>query len=155
MLRHALAAFVLAVLGAFALPLAAQSHDPLFTATKQQLDVAKVVLQQQDAWNAGNLDGYLAHFKNAADTEVVLGGPIRGLEEIHKAFRVTYPSRESMGTLEDSEIEVKALGENFALATGKYHLTRSHKAGGDSTGYFSEVFEKTSAGWQVIFSEAI
>jgi ketosteroid isomerase-like protein len=46
------------------------------------------------------------------------------------------------------------MGDNFALATGKYHLTRSHKAGGEVSGTFTEVFEKTPAGWKIIFSES-
>jgi ketosteroid isomerase-like protein len=58
-----------------------------------------------------------------------------------------------MGKLENSEVEVRELGEKFALVTGKYHLSRSKKAGGDATGTFTEIFEKTAAGWQVIFSE--
>ena len=139
-------------LGASAL---AQNHDPLFTATKQQLDVVKIILEQQSAWNKGDLEAYLAHFKDAADTEIILANPVRGIADIRNAFHVNYPSRDAMGTLEDSEIEVRELGENFALATGKYHLARSHKAGGDAEGTFSEVFEKTASGWKVIFSESI
>jgi hypothetical protein len=39
------------------------------------------------------------------------------------------------------------------MATGKYHLARSRKAGGDVDGTFTEVMEKTTAGWRVIFIE--
>jgi ketosteroid isomerase-like protein len=133
----------------------AQTPDPLFTATKQQLEVAKIILQQQDAWNKGDLDAYLAHFKDAADTEVILAAPVYGFADVRSAFHQNYPNADSMGKLEDSEIQVRALGDNFALATGKYHLSRSHKAGGDAQGTFSEIFEKTKDGWQVIFSESI
>ena len=58
-----------------------------------------------------------------------------------------------MGTLEQTEVEVRPLGENFALATGKYHLTRAKKHGGDLEGLFTEILEKTKAGWQIIYSE--
>lgn len=132
----------------------AQRSDPLFTATRQQLDVVKIILAQQDAWNKGDLDGYLSHYKNAPDTQAVLASLVRGVENIRSAYKVNFPNRDSMGTIEDSEVEVRALGDNFALATGKYHLARSRKAGGDVAGTFTEVFEKTSAGWQIIFSES-
>ena len=39
-----------------------------------------------------------------------------------------------MGTIEDTDIEVKALGDNYALATGKYHLNRPKKSGGPCRG---------------------
>lgn len=140
---------------AAAAPALAQSNDPLYTASKEQLDVVKVVLAQQQEWNAGDLDKYLSHFKDAADTSIMLAGPVRGMGNIRNAFHGMYPNRESMGELENSEIEVRELGENFALATGKYQLARSKKGGGEIRGTFSEIFEKTPSGWKVIFSESI
>jgi ketosteroid isomerase-like protein len=138
-----------------AIPTLAQNPDPLFTASRQQLDVVKSIHAQQAAWNQSDLDAYLKHFKDAPDTEVILAAPVYGIADIRSAFHQNYPTPEAMGKLEDSEIQVRSLGDNFALATGKYHLTRSRKAGGDAQGTFSEILEKTSAGWQVIFSESI
>ena len=40
-------------------PLAAQQKDQLFTASREQLDVTKVLLAQESAWNSGDLDGYV------------------------------------------------------------------------------------------------
>ena len=133
--------------------LAAQQKDQLFTATRQQLDATKVLLAQETAWNQGDLDGYLSHYKDAPDTQAILGSAARGLDTIRNAFRQNFPYGDSMGRLENSEVEVRALGENFILATGRYHLSRSRKGGGDATGTFTEILEKTAAGWQVIFSE--
>lgn len=132
----------------------AQNPDPLFTATRQQLDVVKIVLQQQDAWNKGDLDSYLSHYKDGQDTQAVLATLVRGVDNIRAAYRSNFPNKDSMGAIEDSEVEVRALGDNFALATGKYHLSRNKKAGGDVSGTFTEVFEKTPAGWKIIFSES-
>jgi uncharacterized protein (TIGR02246 family) len=130
----------------------AQSSDPLFTATRQQLDVVKIVLAQQDAWNKGDLDAYLSHYKNSPDTQAVLSTLVRGIDNIRNAYRANFPNKDAMGSIEDSEVEVKALGDNYAIATGKYHLTRSRKAGGAVDGTFLEVFEKTPNGWQIVYS---
>lgn len=136
-------------------PVCAQGEqNPLFTATRQQLDVAKVILEQQDAWNKGDLDAYLSHYKNAPDTQAFLATLVRGFDNIRAAYRLNFPSKEKMGTIEDSDVDVRALGDNFALATGHYHLTRSRKAGGDAEGMFMEILEKTPAGWQIIFSQS-
>jgi len=134
-------------------PALAQQPDQLYTATKQQLDVTKVILAQQAAWNTGDLDRYVSFYKDAPDTEALLGSDVHGVTNIRNAYRLNFPNRESMGAIEDSDVNVRALGDNFALATGKYHLMRSKKGGGDAIGTFTLVFEKTSAGWQIIFSE--
>jgi ketosteroid isomerase-like protein len=145
---------LLLCLALFALPPAlAQQPDQLYTATKQQLDVTKIVLAQQAAWNTGDLDRYLSFYKDAPDTEAYLAVPTRGLSAIRNAYHINFPNREAMGAIEDSEVNIRALGDNFALATGKYHLQRTKKGGGDAFGTFTQIFEKTSAGWQIIFSE--
>jgi uncharacterized protein (TIGR02246 family) len=153
--RLAPLAFAGALCVAFAAPCArAQNSDPLFTATRQQLDVVKVIMAQQDAWNKGDLDGYLSHYKDAPDTQAVLANLVRGLDNIRGAYRANFPNKESMGSIEDTDVQVRELGDTFALATGRYHLTRTKKAGGPVEGTFSELFEKTAAGWKIIFSES-
>ena len=129
-----------------------QQRDQLFTATQQQLDVTKVLLAQQNAWNKGDLDAYLSRYKDAPETEAMLSGPVRGLQNIRAAFHANFPSKDAMGELDQSEVAVRALGDNYAIATGKYHLARSKKYGGDTQGTFSNVFEKTPKGWQIVFS---
>ncbi len=131
----------------------AQTPGQLYTATREQLDVTKIVIAQENAWNKGDLDGYLSHFKDAKDTEAVLNGPVRGLENIRSAYRISFPNREVMGQLEQTEVDVRELGPDFALATGKYRLMRSKKNGGEAQGTFTEIFEKTAEGWKLVFSQ--
>jgi ketosteroid isomerase-like protein len=131
----------------------AQAPDQLFTATRLQLDVTKVLLAQEAAWNRGDLDAYLAFYKDAPDTQAILGAPLRGLPAIRSRFHSSFPNRDTMGKLEQSEVEVRAMGDTFGLVTGKYQLTRPKKFGGDGDGTFIEIFEKTSTGWQIIFTE--
>jgi len=134
-------------------PALAQRPDQLYTASKLQLDVTKVILAQQAAWNTGDLDRYVSFYKDAPDTEAFLAGPTIGVTAIRSAYHINFPNRDAMGAIENSEVTVRALGDNFALATGKYHLMRTKKGGGDAIGTFTQIFEKTSAGWQIIFSE--
>lgn len=146
--------FTLIALSFGTLSVYAQAADQLYTASHEQLAVTKVIVAQENAWNRGDLDGYLAHFKESEDTEVMLAGPVRGMGNVRSAFRLNFPNKDAMGTLEDSEVKVRELGENFALATGKYRITRSRKGGGNIEGTFIEVFEKTPTGWRVVFHEA-
>lgn len=132
---------------------AAQNANQLYTASREQLDVTKVVLAQEASWNKGDLEGYLAKFKDAKDTEAVLNGPVRGLGNIRAAYHTSFPNAEMMGRLEQSEVEVRELGPDFALATGRYQLSRGKKFGGDAQGTFTEIFEKTAEGWRLVFSQ--
>lgn len=135
-------------------PAVSQKEDPLYTATRQQLDVVKIILAQQAAWNNGDLDGYLSHYKDSPDTQAVLANLVRGIDNIRSAYKQNFPSKDAMGSIEDTDIDVKALGDNYALATGRYHLNRPKKSGGAIEGTFMELFEKTQAGWQIIFSQS-
>lgn len=154
-LRRAGTAVALSVIAlSLILPCAlAQEGNRLYTATHEQLQVVRVVLAQQAAWNKGDMDGYLSHFKDGADTQAIMGSLVRGMPAIRSAFKLNYPNREAMGQLDYSEVEAHELGEKYALATGRYRLERSKKAGGGAEGTFTEVFEKTDSGWVVIFSE--
>lgn len=137
----------------FPASLTAQSSGQLFTASREQLDVTKVLLAQEAAWNKADLDAYLAEFKDARDTEAVLNGPVLGLANIRSAYHAAFPNKEAMGDLEQNEIEVRELGPDYALATGKYRLARSRRNGGDAEGTFTDIFEKTADGWKLIFTQ--
>ncbi len=130
-----------------------QTNGQLYTASRQQLDVTKVVIAQENAWNKGDLDSYLAFYKDAPDTEAILNGPVRGLNAIRSAYHTSFPSKDIMGTLEQSSVEVRELGSSFAMALGHYKLVRPRKSGGDAEGNFTEIFEKTDGGWKLVFSE--
>jgi uncharacterized protein (TIGR02246 family) len=155
--RHLVPIALAAALGAVffvTAPAVSQNPDPLFTATRQQLDVVKIILAQQNAWNKGDLDSYLSHYKDAPDTQAVLANLVRGVDNIRAAYKQNFPNKDSMGSIEDTDIEVRPMGDSYALATGKYHLNRPKKSGGAIEGTFMELFEKTQAGWQIIFSQS-
>lgn len=126
--------------------------DKLYTASHNQLEVVKVVLAQEAAWNRGDMDSFLSRYKDDPDTQVILGSQARGLATIRNAFRLNFPNKESMGAIEYSGVEARELSENICLATGNYHLERSRKAGGSVDGTFTEVMQKTDKGWQIIFA---
>jgi ketosteroid isomerase-like protein len=132
-------------------PAAAQEADnPLHTATRQELDVVKVLLAQEKAWNDGDLDAYAKGYKNSPDT-IFIGKQIsRGYAQMLEDYKHNYPTKASMGTLGFSELEVHPLSDTFAVCLGKYHLDRSKKEGGPADGSFSLVLEKTADGWKIV-----
>jgi uncharacterized protein (TIGR02246 family) len=130
--------------------LPAQDKNPLHTASRQELDVIKVLLAQETAWNKGDLTAFASSYKDAPDTLFVTHQVSRGFSGLLDQYKRDYPSRAAMGTLAFSELEVRPLDENFAVVIGKYHLDRSKKDGGNAEGLFTLVVEKTDAGWKII-----
>jgi len=145
-------ALALALLLAPARPAPAQDDqpNPLHTATRTELDIVKVVLAQEKAWNAGDIAGYVKGYKDSPDT-LFLGRQVsRGFKQILEDYQHNYPNRAAMGTLTFSELEVHSLSDTFAACIGKYHLDRSKKDGGPADGQFSLVLEKTPDGWKIV-----
>jgi ketosteroid isomerase-like protein len=130
--------------------LTAQQPDPLHTASRQELNIIKVLLAQENAWNKGDLAGYVNGFKDSPDTLFITHQIFRGFAGLLDEYKHDYPSRAAMGTLAFSDLEVHPLDENFAVVTGKYRLERSKKDGGNAEGIFSLVFENTDNGWKIV-----
>jgi uncharacterized protein (TIGR02246 family) len=143
-----LATIVLVLLASVTLP--AQDTNPLHTASRQELDVIKVLLAQEDAWNKGDIETFASSYKDAPDTLFITHQVSRGYAGLIDQYKRDYPTRAAMGTLSFSDLEVRTLDENFAVVIGKYRLDRSKKDGGNAGGLFSLVFEKTDKGWKII-----
>jgi ketosteroid isomerase-like protein len=126
------------------------ADNPLHTATRMELDVVKVVLAQETAWNNGDIEAYIKGFKDSPDTYLIGKHISKGYAQILSDFKLDYLTRSSMGTLTYSELEAHPLSDTFAVCIGKYHLDRSKKEGGSADGLFSMVLEKTDQGWKIV-----
>lgn len=139
------------VLGSAASRTVGQVQDPqLHTASPTELGVIKVLLAQERAWNAGDLDSFAKSYKDSPDTLFISGAINRGFAGLLDSYHRDYPNKAAMGTLTFSELEVHPLDERFAVCLGKYHLERGKKEGGNANGLFSLVLEKTEQGWKIV-----
>jgi ketosteroid isomerase-like protein len=130
-------------------PASAQAGQ-LKTASQQELDVIKVLLKQEAAWNRGDIDAFAEGYKDSSDTLFINNQVQRGYAGMLESYHRNYPNREAMGTLSFSELEVHPLDERFAVCIGKYHLDRNKKSGGNADGIFSLILEKTDKGWKIV-----
>jgi ketosteroid isomerase-like protein len=141
----------LALLLFLALAPAARAQTPnLKTATQLELDVVKVLLRQEAAWNLGDIDAFAKGYKNSPDTLFISTQIQRGYDSMLAAYHHNYPTKESMGMLAFSDLEVHPLGNDFAVCLGRFHLERGKKNGGNADGLFSLVLEKTPDGWKIV-----
>jgi ketosteroid isomerase-like protein len=124
--------------------LRAQNSTPAAQAIRAVLD------KQVVDWNRGDLDAFAAGYKNSPDI-LFMGSKIsRGYAQMLDRYRKGYATKEKMGTLSFTGLEVQPLDERFATVTGTFHLERTSDGGGNADGYFLLVFEKTPAGWKIV-----
>ncbi len=117
----------------------------------QDSAVRKVLSDSETAWNRGDLPAFAAFYDDSPQTTFVGREVTRGgTQAILDRYRRGYPTREKMGTLTFSEIEVRPLGSGYALAIGKFALKRTPEGGGDASGRFTLVLRKTASGWKII-----
>ena len=128
----------------------AQDDNQLHTASKEELEIVKVVLAQERAWNNGDLAAYLQGFKDSPDTVFMAHQISHGFAQISEDYKHNYASRAVMGQLTFSELESHPISETLAICLGRYHLDRARKDGGPADGLFSLVMEKTDSGWKIV-----
>jgi ketosteroid isomerase-like protein len=126
--------------------------DQLRVLSRDELDVVKVLTQQERAWNQANIEAYISAYKNSPETLFMAGTVIRGYQQILDDYKHNYATRESMGVLTFSDLEPHVIDEKVAMVLGKYHVERGKKAGGSADGTFSCVLEKTDVGWKIVLS---
>jgi ketosteroid isomerase-like protein len=130
------------------LPCSAQTtlrHGP-----SHELDIVGVMNQSAVDWNSGDLDAFASSYKNSPDILFIGHKISRGYAQMLAAYKAGYPTREKMGTLSFSQLEVQPLDASFATVTGNFHLERTAAGGGNADGYFLLVFEHTPQGWKIV-----
>jgi len=116
--------------------------------TKTEAAIRAVLDAQRDAWNRGDIEGYMDGYDRSAQTEFVGGDEItRGWQTVLDRYKKKYDSREKMGVLTFSEVEITMLNKDAALVLGRWHLKRAND---EPHGTFSLVFRKTKAGWRIV-----
>ena len=116
-----------------------------------QADAVKQVLtDQENAWNHGDIVAFMKGYADSPQTTFIGTSIEHGYRSILERYQKKYASREAMGHLEFTELDVRMLGADHAVVTGHFHLARSAAGGGDASGIFSLVFEKEAAGWKII-----
>jgi ketosteroid isomerase-like protein len=119
-------------------------------ATPEAQAIRAVLDKQVADWNRGDLETFATGYKNSPDILFIGSKISRGYAQMLDTYRKNYGTREKMGTLNFSELEVQPLDEQFATVTGHFHLERTAAGGGNSDGHFLLVFEKMPEGWKVV-----
>ncbi len=120
-------------------------------AAAQAQDIEKAMRDSEAAWNRGDLEKFASYYDDSPQTTFIGREVTRGgVQAILARYRRGYPTREAMGTLTYSELDVRPLAEELAVMTGRFALKRTAAGGGDSSGRFTLIWKRTPAGWKII-----
>jgi uncharacterized protein (TIGR02246 family) len=110
--------------------------------------VESMLRVQEDAWNRGDLNAFMEHYwKSDALTASSGGKTTRGWDETLNHYRERYPTREKMGRLSLSELEITPLGNSAALVLGRWMIERESEP---LSGNFSLVVRKLDGRWLIV-----
>lgn len=110
--------------------------------------IRKVMDDQAAAWNRGDIDGFMLGYWNSEKLIFVSGDNVtRGWQPTLERYKTSYNSREKMGKLTFSGLEIMVLSRDAASVLGSWRLER---AGDEPHGKFTLLFRKFKDGWKIV-----
>ena len=116
--------------------------------TTEESRVLKVLADQAEAWNRGDLEAFLEGYWRSDGTVFAGGGDIhRGFEAMAARYRKSYNTPEKMGKLTFANLTFESIGRDRAVVTGSWELQRAADKPG---GVFTLIFRKFPEGWRIV-----
>lgn len=110
-------------------------------------DIRAVMTQQAADWNRGDVDAFMQGYWKS-DKLVFVGSKVtRGWQPTLDNYKKSYPTKELMGTLTFSDLEITVLSKDAAVVVGSWSLKRANDAPG---GKFTLIFRKFKDGWKIV-----
>jgi uncharacterized protein (TIGR02246 family) len=110
--------------------------------------------QQAADWNRGDVDAFMKAYEDAPTTTFVGKTVEYGYATIRERYKRIYPTPAGMGKLTFTNLAIRRLDPNYAVATGNFHLERTAAGGGNADGIFSLVLKKDPQGWKIILDHS-
>ena len=112
------------------------------------VQIRSVLRAQQDAWNRGDIDGFMNGYARSKSTIFISEDTLRrGWETVRDRYRKKYSDRTKMGTLTFSDLEITPLSLDSAMVLGRWRLKRTNDR---PHGRFTLIFRKTGDGWRIV-----
>ncbi len=111
-------------------------------------NVAAVLTAQVAAWNAGDLDGYMAGYWDSPDLEFVSDTTTKGFQPVKERYFKRYKSQgKEMGTLNFRDVAVRVKSPADAEVSGKWKVAKTTET---VSGGFVVKLKKFENGWKIV-----
>jgi len=111
-------------------------------------ELRSVLMRQQAAWNAGDIDGFMEGYLESDTLRFASGGEITtGWAPTLSRYKARYVDEAAMGQLQFDIQEVSVLDEDDGLVFGKWTLIRNSDI---PSGLFTLHMKKVDGDWVII-----
>ena len=116
--------------------------------THIQSDIRNVMIQQQEAWNKGSLEGFMQGYWKS-DSLRFLGkdGVTKGWEASLLRYQRAYTTPEKMGVLKFEQLRIEVLSNEEAYVDGRWNLFRSSDT---LSGHFTLLWKRIHGQWLIV-----
>jgi ketosteroid isomerase-like protein len=115
---------------------------------QSKVEIARIIFDQQNAWNRGDIEGYMQGYLQSDSLRFASGGNVSyGWETTLDRYQKGYPNKETMGELRFSNIDIEFVSKDAALVFGKWELERVND---HPWGLFTLLIRRTDDGWRIV-----
>jgi ketosteroid isomerase-like protein len=117
------------------------------------LRVEEILELSADAWNAGDLDGFMVHYERSPSTTYIgSGGLLVGFDAIRDRYAPGFEPGAERDSLRFESLRARPLDQLFGVATARYVLHRGDET--ISTGPFTLVLRQVEGAWKIIHDQS-
>ncbi len=110
--------------------------------------IGKIMHEQEQAWDKGDIDGFMAAYWNSDSLRFIgKNGITYGWKNTIDNYKKNYPDKANMGELIFSIISTEQLSETTCYVIGKWDLKREK---GDIGGYYTLLWKKIAGKWVIV-----
>ena len=103
-------------------------------------------------WNRGDLNAFMSGYWNSEKLIFVSGDKVtRGWQQTLDNYLKSYGSREKMGTLTFSDLEITILSKDTATVLGSWSLARDQD---NPKGKFTLLWRKFKDSWRIVMDHS-
>ena len=115
----------------------------------QRAAIQAVLDAQVQAWNAGDLEGFMTGYWQSPDMTFFSGkNKEAGWQQTLERYRNKYQGKgQEMGQLTFSEIQIEQIDATHAWVRGRWQLATS---AGTPGGLFTLIFQRRPEGWRIV-----
>ena len=117
---------------------------------RTEADIRALLTAQQDAWNRGDLDGFMAGYWESEQLTFASGDTVTsGFKATKERYFKRYKADgKEMGKLTFSDVTVEVVTADFALVRGRWRL-KYEKGTDEPRGLYTLTLKRFTDGWKI------
>jgi beta-aspartyl-peptidase (threonine type) len=123
------------------------SQGPAAPQANIDSEILAVLESQKAAWNQRDIEGFMAYYWKSDELVFQSGNNrLKGWRALLERYKKSYAG-ENWGKLDFTDLEVKALAENWVYVLGRWRLTSPEAS---KEGLFTIILRRFPEGWRIV-----